>query len=834
MQRMSITVQGCVQGVGFRPFVYALAVRLQLVGFVRNCGGFVVIEVQGECELLGQFLAELQACPPAQSRIDDVAFHSVPILHEHCFRIEQSENRSHSGQIFISPDVATCSECLAELFDPSNRRYRYPFLNCTNCGPRLTIVAGSPYDRATTTMAKFAMCSECRAEYENPADRRFHAQPIACPVCGPRLIALKPNGEPIVTNDPLQGFVDIVLGGGIGALKGLGGFHLVCDARDERAVAELRVRKQRDERPFAVMIRDAEIAFRLCEISDDERALLESHQRPIVLLRKRPCDGTASQNFASGLAPGNPLLGVMLPYTPLHSLLMQSVGDIPLVMTSGNRTDDPIAYLDDDAVERLGGIADVFLTHNRPIHVRCDDSVTRIVDRLELPLRRSRGYAPQPVRLPFECPLPILAVGGQLKNAFALGRDHHAFLSHHLGDLDHFAAFLAFERDVDLYKQILDIQPRLLVHDFHPDYAPTRYAQRRAARDGVALLEVQHHHAHIASCMAENGLDEPVIGVSFDGTGYGLDETIWGGEFLVGDYTWFSRAAHFRPVRLPGGDAAVREPWRSGISQLLDAGGPELDFKDVSVSQRRTVERMIERGFNAPFTSSVGRLFDAVAAITGVRTQAGYEGQAAMQLEWLATDIAECGTYSFELVDEPQGPTLWSGTGDRPLKNRRKIADADSLRTDAVGPRTDGLWGSDVGTDSDMVMSRPGETVPWQVTAVFIDTRPLIRALVHDVRGHTTTEVIARRFHSTVVEIIVTVCCRIRSESQLNAVCLSGGVFLNALLTKEACARLGSNGFRVYRHHHVPPGDGGLSLGQLAIAARCLEKQPAKTSSGTA
>jgi hydrogenase maturation protein HypF len=449
---------------------------------------------------------------------------------------------------------------------------------------------------------------------------------------------------------------------------------------------------------------------------------------------------------------------VMLPYTPLHHLLMEAVGEIPLVMTSGNRSDEPIAYIDDEAVPQLGDIADLFLTHNRPIHVRCDDSVTRIVAGEELPVRRSRGYAPEPIKLTFECPCPMLAVGGQFKGVFALGRDRQAFLSHHLGDLDHFHAYRAFERDILLYEGLSDIRPEVIVHDLHPDYASTGYARRRASNEGVELLGVQHHHAHMASCMAEHGLDEPVIGVSFDGTGYGTDEAIWGGEFLVGDYSQFSRAAHFRYVRLPGGDKAIREPWRIAVSHLLDAGCGETSVSGASAGRRRTVEQMIQRGFNSPLTSSAGRLFDAVAAIAGIRTRVSYEGQAAVQLEWLATDVAEDGAYPFEL------------------------------------------------------------------SADVIDTRPLIRAVTRDVWQNVRVELIARRFHSTVVEIIAAVCGRIRSQTQFEAVVLSGGVFMNALLTGEACARLKLGGFRVYRHRLVPPNDGGLSLGQLAIAAKSLTR----------
>lgn len=837
MERQAITVRGVVQGVGFRPFVYALARRLGLHGFVKNRTGSVLIEVEGDRETLGQFFEELQSRPPPLSRIDNLQRRSLPLLDEVGFRIEPSDSDSASP-IFISPDVSTCSDCLAEMFDPSDRRFRYPFLNCTNCGPRLTIIRGAPYDRERTTMAGFPMCPACRSEYEDPVNRRFHAQPTACPDCGPRLESLKANGQPIATDDPLAVFVNALLCGRIGALKGLGGFHLVCDARNDRAVSELRRRKHRDEKPFAVMVRDIESARDLCRVESRECKLLESRRRPIVLLRKRQrsskvpaCQsggkpsltnksrpGSATTGvICEAVAPGNPFLGVMLPYTPLHHLLMESVGGIPLVMTSGNRSDEPIAYLDDEAVTRLGEIADVFLTHNRPIRVRCDDSVTRIVAGEELPLRRSRGYAPEPVKLPLRCPIPMLAVGGQFKGVFALGRERQAFLSHHMGDLDHFDAYQAFERDIQLYEEVFHIRPELIVHDLHPDYASTGYAQRAAkkaeaktesgslCRNGpssasqklmrvnrrvgnahptFSTVAVQHHHAHMASCMAEHGLDETVIGVMFDGTGYGTDKAIWGGEFLVGDYSQFSRAAHLRYVQMPGGDKAIRQPWRMAVSHLLDADCDLASFGDVSASQRRTVGQMIARRFNSPLTSSAGRLFDALAALAGVRSQVSYEGQAAIELEWLATEIAEDGAYPFEVteLEEESKPNEQAGESGGAVEKH-------------------------------LALSRP----PW-----VIDTRPLIRAVIEDLRCNTAAERIARRFHSTVVQMIATVCGQIRSQTGLRAVVLSGGVFMNALLTREVSARLEEDGFRVYRHRLVPPNDGGLCLGQVAIAARTV------------
>jgi len=755
MQRRVIVICGIVQGVGFRPFVYNLATRHRLAGFVRNDAGRVLIEVEGEPPTLDLFFAELTDHPPPLALIENCSWQRQAPRGDREFRIVVSEAGAISS-VFISPDVAVCPDCLAELFDPADRRFGYPFLNCTNCGPRLTIITGAPYDRSRTTMAQFAMCAACRAEYDNPTNRRFHAQPTACAACGPRLQLLDASGQPVAIAEPLAHFARSLLDGKIGAIKGLGGYHLACDARNETAVAELRRRKHRDEKPFAILLPDLAAVESVCEIGATERKLLQSPSAPIVLLRKR-----AGRGIAENVAPRNPCLGVMLPYTPLHHLLARAVGGIPLVMTSGNRSDEPIAYRD-DAVEKLSGIADLFLTHDRPIHVRCDDSVTRVVDGVELPVRRSRGYAPRPVSLPFDCPRPVLAVGGQLKATFAFAAGRQAFVSHHLGDLDHFDAFRAFESDVVLYEQLLAIQPEWLVHDLHPDYAATRFAQERAARSGTALLAVQHHHAHMASCMAENGLTESVIGVTFDGTGYGTDGTIWGGEFLTGNYRKFRRAAHLRPVGMPGGEQAIWEPWRMAVAHLADAGLTS-SIPRVSAAELRVVRMMLEKGLNTPLTSSMGRLFDAAASLAGVRDRVSSEGQAAIELEWLATETLAAGAYPFEITAEPE-------------------ADAAP-------------------------------------SALVVDTRPLVRAIATDAGAGIDSRVIARRFHSTVVEIIAAVCGRLRDESGLDAVVLSGGVFLNALLTHEVSARLAVEGFRVCRHRLVPPNDGGLALGQVAVAA---------------
>lgn len=757
MERRAIVIRGLVQGVGFRPFVSNLATRLALCGFVKNQTGSVLIEVEGTPDVLEHFLDEVARRPPPLAQIDSLNWELRAPVGDQTFRIEHSD-ADGTSPVFISPDVATCADCLTELFDPADRRYRYPFLNCTNCGPRLTIITGAPYDRHRTTMASFTMCDACRAEYEDPTNRRFHAQPTACADCGPRLSLLDASMTEIPTDDPVAVFAYELGRGKIGAVKGIGGYHLACAADNDAAVAELRRRKHRDEKPFAIMVADVSGAERLAEVRPVERDLLESPQCPIVLLRRRT-DAAISE----GVAPRNPWVGVMLPSTPLHHLLLSAVDKMPLVMTSGNRSDEPIVY-EDGALDALAGIADLFLVHNREIHVRCDDSVTRVIEREELPVRRSRGYAPRPIDLPFSCARAVLAVGGQLKGTFALGRDRKAFLSHHMGDMDRYSAFHAFEKDIVLYQQLFGVSPECVVHDLHADYVTSRYARERAAREGIDVLAVQHHHAHLASCMAENGLCEPVIGVTFDGTGFGTDGAVWGGEFLIGDYTQFERAAHLRYVHMPGSDQAIREPWRMAVAHLWDAGA-DLTLLEARIllPNIRILVTMLERHLNAPFTSSAGRLFDAVASLAGVRDRVGYEGQAAVELEWLATQAVADRAYPFALSAAVDGTT---------------------------------------------------RTAP-----VVVDTRPVVLAVAEDVANGASAAQVARRFHSTMVDLIGEVCDRLRESTGIETIVLSGGVFLNALLSSEAQSRLAAHGFRVYRHRLVPPNDGGLSLGQLAVAA---------------
>ncbi len=767
MQRRAIEVSGVVQGVGFRPFVFALASQMKLNGFVQNRSGAVWIEIEGDESGLNCFTDCLRRQPPPLARIDNLSWNPIPLRDEDQFRILTSESGARAP-VFVSPDLAICDECRSDLLDPEDRRYRYPFVNCTQCGPRLTITLRAPYDRGQTTMDPFVMCDQCQAEYKDPNDRRFHAQAITCPKCGPKLSLLDQEGSVVESSDPISDFAVAIGQGRIGAMKGIGGFHLVCDAANDVAVEMLRCRKHRDEKPFAVMMGDVNSVKRSCIVNRAERDLLESTPCPIVLLRKR-VDGNAIP-LSLAIAPNNAYIGVMLPYTPLHVLLFDVSGHQPLVMTSGNRSDEPIAFEDRDAIARLAGIADIFLVHDREIRVRCDDSLTRVIGGCEAPIRRSRGYAPMPLRLPCPSPKPMLAVGGQLKNVFALASGANAFLSHHIGDLESLQAVEAFRTDVQLYEQLFEITPAVVVHDLHPDYQSTSYAQARANRESIPALGVQHHHAHMASCMAEHQIDGDVIGVIFDGSGYGADGSIWGGEILVGGYESFVRAAHMRPVRLPGGDKATKEPWRVALSYLADAGCDveewlaRADGGKPGAVEFAIVLQMLERGFNSPWTTSVGRLFDAVAAVASVRMRVSFEGQAAMQLESLGHDVHAAETYPYE-VDANVKPGL-------PIQ---------------------------------------------------LDTRMLIRAVYDDHRDGVGAETIGRRFHNTLSSIIVDACCEIAGARGLDRVVLSGGVFLNALLSTQAANALAEKGLQVFQHRVVPPGDGGLCLGQLAIASRRLQ-----------
>jgi hydrogenase maturation protein HypF len=629
-RRTRIRVDGVVQGVGFRPYVYRLATRQRLSGFVMNDERGVLIEVEGDTETVASFLQRLPVGAPPLARIESVEVSDVAARRSAGgFTIAASPSGGRPDAP-VAADSATCDDCLRELFDPADRRYRYPFINCTNCGPRFTIVRGVPYDRPLTTMAGFVMCPACRAEYLDPGDRRYHAQPNACPDCGPSLTV--DSGQSTVDGDPLREATDALRSGAIVAVKGVGGYHLACRADDESAVAALRARKHREERPFALMVRDVAAARSLVEVSAAEEALLVGPDRPIVLLR-----ALADAPVAPSVAPGLRELGLMLPYSPLHHLLAADTG-VPLVMTSGNLSDEPIAYRDDDALERLGGIADLFLTHDRPIETRTDDSVVRSTGML----RRSRGHVPDALALPVEVRRPLVACGAELKNTFCLARGARAWVGPHIGDLKNYETLTSFERGIEHFEQLFDVRPEVVAHDLHPDYLSTRYALDR--EDSVDLVGVQHHHAHLAACLAEHAETGPAVGAIYDGAGYGLDGTVWGGELLVGDLRGFERAGHLLEARLPGGDAAAREPWRMAVAWGATA------LPAVASERLRAVEHMVRTGAASPLTTSVGRLFDAVAALAGLRHEVTYEGQAAVLLE-AACDPGESRAYPMPVVE---------------------------------------------------------------------------------------------------------------------------------------------------------------------------------------
>jgi len=743
--RTAIRVEGVVQGVGFRPFVYTLATGLGLTGLVGNDLDGVFAEVEGPAAAVSEFLARLERDAPPLARIERVTAAAMKPSGSASFAIAASQAQG-PRRTLISADTATCQDCLRELNDPADRRFGYPFINCTNCGPRFTIVRDVPYDRPLTTMAPFKMCEPCAAEYHDPADRRFHAQPTCCPACGPRL-ALHPSHDTAAGDDPLIAAARLLRQGAIVAVKGLGGYHLAADAASEEATARLRARKHREDKPFAVMAADLAAARQLADVDAAAAALLTSPARPIVLLPRRP-----RAAIAKATAPGNRQLGVMLPYTPLHHLLLQAIAR-PIVLTSGNVSDEPIAYRDDDARDRLAGIADAFLVHDRPIHVRTDDSVTRTFRGRPVLLRRSRGYVPEPIAVHSGFPRPVLAVGAELKNTFCLARDHHAFVSHHIGDLENAETLRSFTEGIEHFARLFDVAPRVVAHDLHPEYLSTKYA---VELDGVDLHGVQHHHAHIASCLADNAEAGPVIGVAFDGTGYGPDGTIWGGEFLLADLRTAERGGHLAPVPMPGGAAAIRQPWRMAAAYL---GRDDLDVARRHQDRWPAVVAMAARGVNSPLTSSAGRLFDAAAALLGVRDAINYEGQAAIELEQLAEPESPAEARAYPAAVE-------AGAG--PFKIR--------------------------GAD-------------------------LLHAIVDDLTNRVPAPVIAARFHHGVAALIEAGCLRMRDRHGLGTVALSGGVFQNALLLHAAAGRLEARGFRVLVHSRVPCNDGGISLGQAVVAA---------------
>jgi hydrogenase maturation protein HypF len=745
--RWKITVKGIVQGVGFRPFVYREAEALHLKGFVQNRSDGVLIDVEGDNEVLSRFVERVKNAPPPLAAINALSVEKMQLAGYTDFVIEASSTLD-VRETLVSPDIAICENCLAELFDAEDRRFRYPFINCTNCGPRFTIIEDIPYDRSNTTMSQFPMCEQCKAEYENPHDRRFHAQPDCCPVCGPAVYLKDLDGK-VLGGGAIEEAAVLLKQHYIVAIKGLGGYHLACDAMNEEVVARLRKRKFREDKPFALMAGSMEQIRAHCMVTTEEEALLNSPRRPIVLLVRR-----ADSPIAASVAPKQRYLGFMLPYTPLQHLLFAHLKTV-LVMTSGNVSDEPICYEDEDAERRLHDIADYFLIGERKIFSRCDDSVTRIFDGNEYMLRRSRGYAPEPIALPIDSRIDILAVGPYLKNSFCLVKKNRAFVSHHIGDLENLEAISSFTSEIGHYERLFDIHPRVVAHDLHPDYPSTRYA---FSLEGLQRIGIQHHAAHVASCCVDSGFGDEVIGVIFDGTGYGEDGAIWGGEFFTGCLSrGFERRGHLVYQLLPGGDSAIREPWKMGVSYLYSIMGDEIlktgFFKE---EPREMVVKMLKTNYNCLDTSSMGRLFDAVSALVGIRERIQYDGQAAIELE-MVVDENEKGAYPFAL-------------------------------------RRDGGM-------------------------LILDPRGVVEMVVHD-RGH--GEGIARiaaRFHHGLSRAVVDVCRELRAETGIETVALSGGVFQNMYLLNTTVKMLRENGFRALTHCRVPTNDGGVSLGQAALAA---------------
>jgi hydrogenase maturation protein HypF len=755
VKRKTIEITGIVQGIGYRPFVYNLALALSIKGWVLNNEKGVLIDAEGEDGALRRFIEGLADLAPPLARIETLKATSLEPQNYSCFEIRQSEGTSE-GFTLIAPDVATCDACLAELFSPSDFRHRYPFINCTHCGPRFTIIKDIPYDRHKTTMAPFTMCPICRKEYENPVDRRFHAQPNACPACGPSLRLIDRKGSTL-QGDALDSTLGLLFQGSIVAVKGIGGFHLVCSAQNHGAVSTLRSRKFREDKPFAVMCRDLREVRAHCHVHEEEERLLCSPERPIVLLNRRE-----GSSIAPAVAPFQKTLGVMLPYSPLHHLLLH--GPLKsLVMTSGNISDEPIAYKNEEACHRLSEIADFFLLHDRDIHMRCDDSVVRVFQDRPYMLRRSRGYVPFPIKLSHDLEM-ILACGGELKNTFALSRGPYVFVSHHIGDLENMETLLSFEQGIEHFKNLFSIEPKAVAYDLHPEYLSTKYA---LSLTGIPKVGVQHHHAHVVSAMAENGLDGDVIGVALDGTGFGIDGTIWGGEFLRANLSDFERVGHLKQVPMPGGAMAIKEPWRMAFAYLLEAFGDKATDLELDWIKRRdpqkcgVLEGMIEKGVNCPLTSSMGRLFDAVSSLLSVRDTVNYEGQAAIELEMIA-DPENKEEYPFEIREKKQ--------------------------------------------------------------PMVVDPKEMVRGIVQDlIRGRSPSR-ISGKFHRTVARLVVEMCRRIRSDMGLDRVALSGGVFQNILLLTLVFEGLKEAGFKVYTHHLVPTNDGGISLGQAVIAhMRCFQ-----------
>jgi hydrogenase maturation protein HypF len=764
--RRGAVVRGVVQGVGYRPFVYRLALEEGLAGFVGNDTDGVTIEIEGPEAQVEAFLVRLQTEAPPLARIDSVTVLEAEVTGEAGFRIAASEvvGRMSTG---IPADAATCPDCLRELLDPKDRRYRYPFLNCTNCGPRFTITRRIPYDRPQTSMAKFPMCPECQREYDDPLNRRFHAQPNACWECGPRVwLVQTADSESISGEEAVEQTLQLLMEGKIVAIKGIGGFHLSVDATNQAAVMRLRERKRRYGKPLAVMVRDLETARQVCLLTAKEEELLITSARPIVLARRRVDCG-----IAEGVAPGIPWLGIYLPYAPLQHLLFADPRVRALVMTSANLSEEPIAIDNEEARKRLGGIADAFLMHDREILQRCDDSVAAVVDGVPQLVRRARGFVPMGVALPFDVP-PLLAVGGHLKNVFALARGRFAYQSQHVGDLENLTGLEFFRESLDHMMRTFEIEPQTAVHDLHPGYLSTAWAREWAQERGLQLIAVQHHHAHVAGCMAEHGLTGEVIGLALDGTGYGSDGKIWGGEVLISSLAGFERFAHLEYMPMPGGEAAIKEPWRMALGHLRAAGfdfdsSETLRLVGATEKEARVLARMMERGVNIPLTSSLGRLFDAVAAIVLGRRVVDYEAQAAIELEGIAVDEP----------DDVSGYELALAGGDWAARRPVRISAAS-------------MW----------------------------------RELLEDLRAGTSRARIAARFHAGVAAGFVKAAVMARTATGVKSVVLSGGCLHNRRLARLLRVKLEAEGFEVYQHRNASPGDGGLSYGQIAVAAAMLRQ----------
>lgn len=792
IQRIHIVIRGAVQGVGFRPFVYRLASEMSLPGWVLNSAQGVFIEVEGPKDRLDEFVLRIEKEKPPRSFIQSMEFSFLDSVGFTEFEIRTSDSGGEKTAIVL-PDIATCSECLREIFDPLNRRYLYPFTNCTNCGPRFTIIEALPYDRPNTSMKKFTMCLQCAQEYNDPLDRRFHAQPNACLKCGPRLELWSTNGDVLSAHhDALMKAAAAIRSGEIVAVKGLGGFHLMVDARNDEAVRRLRERKHREEKPFALMYPSLQQVKSKCDVSKLEERLLLSPEAPIVLMQRkdftappqseRPSPSRLPRDWrafgragaiALSVAPNNPCLGVMLPYTPLHHVLMKELG-FPIVATSGNVSDEPICTDEREALQRLRGIADLFLTHNRPIVRHVDDSIVRVMMGRELVVRRARGFAPLPVALNTTHNAPLLAVGAHLKNTIALSVGSNVFISQHIGDLETKEAYCAFERVIADFKKLYSIEPQLLASDLHPDYLSTKYANS----SGVTSAPVQHHYAHVASCMADNQLEGIVLGVSWDGTGYGTDGTVWGGEFLLTNESGFERVGTLRPFKLPGGERAIKEPRRTALGLLYEIFGDDLfsmdqlqPLREFTDADRKLVKQVLKKGINAPFTTSVGRLFDAVASIIGIRQRVNFEGQAAMEMEFAATQLRTDERYEFRI---PEGG----------VRIREKAA---------------------------------------KHPAIVIDWTPMILEILEDRQNGVPLPFISAKFHNTLTEMIVTLARHIGE----NRIVLTGGCFQNKYLTERTVRRLTEEGFRPYWHQRVPPNDGGIALGQ--VYAACIATKRSTT-----